>query len=166
MAELFLLLGVGYFFVILLTMYKRGSRGRVARSLIFYALFSLIGVVIQYLVQKGVIGSTGDSISKWFPLLSILFLSIWFVSLSRDFLVLRVNSNLWVIFGFCWLVAVITTIAILTSRPEMLASGLNQDTLFWLLIVLGYVLMMGGVAILTIRAYRQVKAPLHRNRIF
>src|SRR3990172_10941375 len=107
MAELFLLLVVGYFLIILLTMYKRGSRGRVSRSLIFYALFSLIGVVIQFLIQKGLIGAANDPVSKWFLYLLILFLSIWFVTLSSDFLALRVKSNLWVIFGFCWLAAVI-----------------------------------------------------------
>jgi len=164
MAELFLLLAVGYFFIIMMTMYKRGSRGRIARSLIIYSLFSLIGVVIQYLVQKGAIGSQYDSILKWFPHLLALFLSIWFVSLSRDFLALRVKSSLWVIFGYCWLIAVITTIGILTSRPEMLASGLNQETLFLILIVMGYVLMMGGAAILTVSAYRLAKTPLHKNR--
>jgi signal transduction histidine kinase len=165
MPELFLLLAVGYFFIILLTLFKRGSRGRIARSLIFYVLFALIGVVFQYLFKKGVIAARDTPTVKWFPHLFILFLSIWFVSLSRDFLALRIKSNLWVIFGFCWLVAVIFTIALLTSRPEILTSGLQQQTLFMILIVLGYILMMGGVAILTVSAYRLAKTPLHRNRI-
>jgi signal transduction histidine kinase len=164
MAEFYLLLALGYLFIILLTMYKRGSRGRIARSLIFYALFLVIGGVIQYLAQKGALGSQSASAVKWLPRLGVLFLAIWFVSLSRDFLALRVKSDWWVIFGFCWLFAVIITMVILNSRPDMLAFGLNHETLFLILIVSGYILMMGGAAILTVSAYRLAKAPLHRNR--
>ena len=53
MAEFYLLLALGYLFIIFLTMYKRGSRGRIARSLIFYALFLVIGGVVQFLALKG-----------------------------------------------------------------------------------------------------------------
>ena len=53
---------------------------------------------------------------------------------------------------------------ILTARPELLASRFKRETLFLILIVSGYALMMGGAAILTVSAYRLAKAPLHRNR--
>ncbi len=168
MAELFILLAVGYFLIILMTVYKRGTQGRIARSLILYALFSLIGMVLQYLALKGAFGALNARIMEWAPYFSVLFLSIWFVSLSRNFLTLRVKSNLWVIFGFCWFLAIIAILAILSSRPEVLASGktweFRQKTLFLLLIGLGYILMMGGAAILTVSAYRLAKAPLHKNR--
>jgi signal transduction histidine kinase len=164
MAELFFLLALGYLFIIFLTMYKRGSRGRIARSLIFYALFLVVGAVIQYLAQKGALGSQSALAAKWLPRLGALFLAIWFVSLSRDFLALRVKSDWWVIFGFCWLFAIILTMAMLTSRQELLASDLDNGTLFLILIVSGYTLMMGGAAIMAVSAYRQAKAPLHRNR--
>lgn len=168
MAELFILLAVGYFLIILMTVYKRGTQGRIARSLILYALFSLMGMVLQYLALKGAFGALNVRIKEWAPYFSVLFLSIWFVSLSRNFLTLRVKSNLWVIFGFGWFLAIIATLAILGTRPEVLASGktweLRQKTLFLLLIGLGYVLMMGGAAILTVSAYRLAKAPLHKNR--
>jgi signal transduction histidine kinase len=169
MAEIFiLLLAVGYFLIILMTVFKRGTQGRIARSLIFYALFSLIGVIIQYLSLKGVFGSLNDRIMEWSPYFAILFLSIWFVSLSRTFLTIRVKSNLWVIFGFCWFLAIIATLAILSARPEVLASGktweFRQQTLYLLLFGLGYVLMMGGAAILSVSAYRISRAPLHKNR--
>jgi signal transduction histidine kinase len=164
MAEFYLLLALGYLFIIFLTMYKRGSRGRIARSLIFYALFLVVGGVVQFLAQKGALGSQSSSAVKWLPRLGVLFLAIWFVSLSRDFLGLRVKSDWWVIFGFCWFFAVIITMTILSARPELLASGINQETLFLILIVSGYALMMGGAAILTVSAYRLAKAPLHRNR--
>jgi signal transduction histidine kinase len=164
MAEFYLLLALGYLFIIFLTMYKRGSRGRIARSLIFYALFLVVWGVIQYLAQKGALGSQSTSAVKWLPRLGVLFLAIWFLSLSRDFLALRVKSDWWVIFGFCWFFAVIITMTILSSRPELLPSGFHQDTLFLILIVTGYALMMGCAAILTVSAYRMAKAPLHRNR--
>lgn len=168
MPELFIVLAVGYFLIILLTLYKRGSQGRIAQSLIIYSLISLMFMVYQYLVTKGTIQSIDPRVLRWTPPLIILFLSIWFVSLSRNFLSLHVKSHLWVITGLCWLAAVITTIVILSAQPEVLASSktleFRQDTLFIILIGLGYALMMGGAGILILRAYRLSKSPLHKNR--
>jgi len=164
MTELFLLLAVGYFFIILLTMYKRGSRGWIARSLISYSLFLLVGTVIRYLAEKSALGSQSETAVKWLFYVGALILAIWFVSLSRDFLAVRVKRNVWLILGFCWLFVVILTIAIFSARPETLTLGLNSKTVFLIFAVSGYLLMMGSAAIMTVSAYRLAKAPLHRNR--
>jgi hypothetical protein len=104
MAGTFLLLGVGYFFIILLTMYKRGSRGS---DCPFTHLLRLVRPGWDSDPVPGYWGAgLTTHLCNGFPLDGAG--TDWFVSAGISYL--RVKSNLWVIFGICWFVAAMTTI--------------------------------------------------------
>jgi signal transduction histidine kinase len=169
-AILLLLLAVGYLLIIFMTMFKRGSQGRMARFLILYALLSIFWELLQLFTYNGWLDFLNERVSRWIPHLGILLFSVLFFALSKVFLSLRGRGYAWVTLGVAWFVTVLATIFAFVTQPEVLARGagweFHQDTMILGVIILGWALLMGRTASLTLNAYQTVKQPLHKNRIF
>ena len=166
---LLILVGVLYFLTVGFILKRHGFQDWAVGLLVVYlAISSLwtLGQAFSYLNRPV---SPTDHILARVLLYGSFLLALLFLHLNRSFLRFEGTGWGWWAAGGAWLAAVIVLGENPLALPEVLWAGRRLDIQRQALglgaLIFGWGIFMGGAAALTVRAYRQTRQPLHRNRI-
>jgi len=160
---------IAYFFIAGLALRRRDLREGIVRALVLYAIASFLWTLSLAFWQLGQLDFLPTGLQSHLPFHGALLLSLLFLYLNRSFLRLEGISLGWWAFGMAWVAALVAIDGDYVSLPQTLQLGKGlafrrQETISVLQVV-GWGILMGQAILLTVRTFRQVQQPLHRNRI-
>ncbi|MCP4536910.1 MAG: GAF domain-containing sensor histidine kinase [Chloroflexi bacterium] len=148
---------------------RRGFQEGIVRLLIVYVVVLGLLELMRAISRLGWFAFfTNDAFSQM-ALYGVLLLSLLFLHLSRSFLRLKGPGWEWWGLGAVWLVLLTILANEWLPLPEALLTNdrwliADQGPAFSVLL-LGWLILMGGAVFSTVIAYTRVHQPLHRNRI-
>lgn len=148
---------------------RRGLQEQIVRWLVLYTIVSCLWELGQAFGRLGWFAFATDDLLARVSVYGVLPLSWLFLQLTRSFLRLeRIGWGWWAL-GVMWVTMLIVLDANLPALPEVFLSVdgwlLGRQELILGVLISGWLVFMGGAALLTARVYRQTQQPLHRNRI-
>lgn len=147
---------------------RRGGQESAANFFLTYALTAALMSLLEAAARLGwlpVLDARLLGYLRWFE---ALLLAGIFIFLVRHFLDLP-GSSPWVFVDIFWLVLLVVIFSGILPLPETPWKGgapaLTPDSLRLGVIVLGWVVFTVGAILSVVRVYRQLRQPLHKNRL-
>ncbi len=148
---------------------RRGFQEWTVRLLVVYIAILGLLELARAISRLGWFAFFTDAVFPQVVLYGVLLLSLLFLHLSRAFLRLKGSGWEWWVLGAVWLVLLVLLANNWLPLPEALQTNerwliAGQGPAFSVLL-LGWLIFMGGAVFSTVIAYTRVHQPLHRNRI-
>jgi len=164
-----ILVGALYLLIVGFILKRHSFRDWAVGLLVIYVALSSLWTLGQALLRLNPPATPASDVLMRVLLYGSLLLSLLFLHLNRSFLRFEGSGWGWWALGGAWLAAAIVLNENLPALPEVLWAGRRLDIQRQVLslgaLFLGWGIFMGGALALTVRAYRQTRQPLHRNRI-
>ncbi|MDM8530292.1 ATP-binding protein [Anaerolineales bacterium HSG25] len=166
---LLFLLSLFYLFVALMAVSRRGFRENSIRLLTIFLVIAFGWELLHAaLTLFNPSGEAGWLLSE-IPINGVVLLAFLYFLLSRVFLRLSNRDRTWRIGGIIVMMTVLllrtTTFLLLPANLSLAGLTISQSHIRNSILILGWVIFMGGVVLITYQTYRQAPNPLHRNRI-
>jgi len=148
---------------------RSGLQGRARRAMILYAAVSSLWMLDQVIWRLDWLDALKADLPERIPLYGVFVLSWLFLHLSRAFLRLEETDRRWWWLGLAWLAFLVIFDADVLRLAEVWwrSNGwvLRRTRIGMGALVAGWGLYMFVAALLTTRAFRRARQPLHRNRL-
>ncbi len=163
---LLILEAIFYIPVIVLSLTRSAGQETAAKLIATYAGIGLFVQVIELLVIFGVVPTP---VFRILDLATTLILVLLLLASAQSFLRLGSGRG-WLVAGGVWLAIILVLYARVIPLPDIIWQGqttaITADGLPMLLLALGWLVFMSVTTAILVRAYRQTRQPMHRNRIF
>ncbi len=164
-----IVISIFYLLIVTVTVIRRGWREYTTRLLLLFLGTSVIWELLHAMSKIILLFLPDNKLLTQLPVQGVLLMAFIYFHLSRSFLRLKETDRDWWRLGVALMVTVLFLQGIIfLVVSEGLPMGnwiLSCQQLQLTVLVLGWASFSSGVALLTLRSYRQMSGPLHRNRI-
>ena len=148
---------------------RRGFREHIIRLLLLFLVVSAGAELLHALWQLAKLSAPLEGFLSLLPIQVVLLLAFLYFHLSRAFLHLQTKDQGWWKPGVAVMaVELLLQGALFLVLPPVLNFGkwgIQHQHLGLSILIIGWMVFTGGVAMMTLRSYRQAQTPWHRNRI-
>lgn len=149
---------------------RRGFHERIVKLLLIYLLVSILWHATWLLYDLGFWVALENYAGRWLSFTGFLVLALLFFLTTIEYLPIHLKrQRFWVSLAVGWTVG-LSVLALLTwffseSLTSIDNTQITRDHVMFALLILGWTDLFGGAFYLTIKAYRSVTQPQHKNRI-
>lgn len=157
---------IAYIGILIILLIKRGFNERIVQYFIVYILISFGLDLIRVLYQVNLTDPNLDLILYLISIIGLIGASVLLLKICELILPLKSVNRFWLILGLIWTAGIILFAT--TSYPDIIYPQEDLITIkliLNILAVIGWAAMMSRIVYLSFKSHRDIKRPLHKNRL-